>query len=127
RFDTLRSATATEEFAKQLAAGRSLAIYPEGTFRAEPGLLPFHMGAFVTAAKSGATVLPVTLRGTRAILQSDSNFPHHGAVRIIISPPMEPQGDDWAEAVRLQTAAREEIARHCNEQSLRHQDHIQTD
>ncbi|MEW8245383.1 MAG: AMP-binding protein [Candidatus Thiodiazotropha endolucinida] len=127
RFDTLRSASATEEFAKQLAAGRSLAIYPEGTFRAEPGLLPFHMGAFVTAAKSGATVLPVTLRGTRAILQSDSNFPHHGAVRIIISPPMEPQGDDWAEAVRLQTAAREEIARHCNEQSLRHQDHIQTD
>ncbi|MEW8457504.1 MAG: AMP-binding protein [Candidatus Thiodiazotropha sp.] len=116
RFDTRRSATATDEFVRYLEAGRSLAIYPEGTFRAEPGLLPFQMGAFVTAAHSGVSILPVTIRGTRAILQSDSSFPHQGAVRIIVAPPLEPKGDDWAEAVRLQVAAREVIARHCNEQ-----------
>ncbi|MEJ2622819.1 MAG: hypothetical protein P8163_22065 [Candidatus Thiodiazotropha sp.] len=33
----------------QCKAGRSLAFYPEATLRAEPGLLPFHMGAFVAA------------------------------------------------------------------------------
>ncbi|PUB82478.1 MAG: acyl-phosphate glycerol 3-phosphate acyltransferase [gamma proteobacterium symbiont of Ctena orbiculata] len=119
RFDTKRSATATEEFVHYLEAGHSLAIYPEGTFRAEPGLLPFQMGAFVTAAHSGVSIVPVTIRGTRAILQSDSSFPHHGAVRIIITPPLEPKGDDWAEAVRLQVAAREVIARHCNEREVK--------
>jgi 1-acyl-sn-glycerol-3-phosphate acyltransferase len=122
RFDTRRSVMATEAFASQLAADRSLAFYPEGTFRAEPGLLPFHMGAFIAATQSGTPVLPVTIRGTRAILQSDSNFPHHGAVRIIIAPALEPKGDNWAEAVRLKIAAREVIASHCNEKSLRLED-----
>jgi 1-acyl-sn-glycerol-3-phosphate acyltransferase len=113
---------ATEAFAKQLAANRSLAFYPEGTFRAEPGLLPFHMGAFIAATQSGTPVVPVTIRGTRAILQSDSNIPHHGAVRIIIAPALEPKGDNWAEAVRLKIAAREVIASHCKERNLRLED-----
>jgi 1-acyl-sn-glycerol-3-phosphate acyltransferase len=124
RFDTRRSVIATEEFAAQLTAGRSLAFYPEGTFRAEPGLLPFHMGAFIAATKSGTPILPVTIRGTRAILQSDSNFPHHGAVRIIIASALEPKGDDWAEAVRLKIAAREVIASHSNERDLRLANHV---
>jgi 1-acyl-sn-glycerol-3-phosphate acyltransferase len=118
RFDTLRSVTATEAFAIQLTAGHSMAFYPEGTFRAEPGLLPFHMGAFIAASQSGTPIVPVTIRGTRAILQSDSHFPHHGAVRIIISPVLEPKGNDWSEAVRLKVAAREVIANHCNEKNL---------
>jgi 1-acyl-sn-glycerol-3-phosphate acyltransferase len=122
RFDARRSVAATGDFADQITAGRSLAFYPEGTFRAEPGLLPFHMGAFIAATQTGTPVVPVTIRGTRAILQSDSSFPHHGAVRIIIAPALEPRGDDWAEAVRLKKAAREVIANHCNEKRLRPED-----
>jgi 1-acyl-sn-glycerol-3-phosphate acyltransferase len=113
RFDSQRSVMATEEFITHLAKGRSLAFYPEGTFRTEPGLLPFHMGAFVAAVQSSVQIIPVTIRGTRAILPGDSKSPRHGAVRIIISPSLKPQGKDWAEAVRLQAAAREVIARHC--------------
>jgi 1-acyl-sn-glycerol-3-phosphate acyltransferase len=109
---------ATEAFASQLTAGRSLAFYPEGTFRAEPGLLPFHMGAFIAATQNGTPIVPVTIRGTRAILQSDSNFPHHGAVRIIIAPALEPKESNWAEAVRLKIAAREMIASHYNERDV---------
>ncbi|MEJ2620772.1 MAG: 1-acyl-sn-glycerol-3-phosphate acyltransferase [Candidatus Thiodiazotropha sp.] len=112
RFDTRRSAMATESFVARLTTDRSLVIYPEGTFRTEPGLLPFQMGAFVSAAQAGVPILPVTIRGTRAILKSDSSFPHHGAVRIVISPPIEPEGNDWSEAVRLQLAAKEVIANH---------------
>jgi 1-acyl-sn-glycerol-3-phosphate acyltransferase len=122
RFDTKRSAMATADFATQLAADRSLAFYPEGTFRAEPGLLPFHMGAFVAAVQNCTPILPVTIRGTRAILRSDSNFPHHGAVRIIIAPVIQPQGDDWADAVRLKISARDVIASHCNEREARLED-----
>ncbi|MEW8276395.1 MAG: lysophospholipid acyltransferase family protein, partial [Candidatus Thiodiazotropha taylori] len=118
RIDSRRSVMAVGEFASQLAAGRSLVFYPEGTFRAEPGLLPFRMGAFVAATQNGIPVVPVTIRGTRAILKDDTNFPQHGAVRIIIAPAIEPEGDDWTEAVRLKDAAREVIARDCNERSL---------
>jgi 1-acyl-sn-glycerol-3-phosphate acyltransferase len=118
RFDTRRSAMATGEFVALLADGRSLAIYPEGTFRSEPGLLPFQMGAFVTAVKSGVSIVPVTINGTRAILKSDSSFPNHGAIDVIIGPPLEPEGSDWSEAVRLQVAAKDMIERYCKEQQL---------
>ncbi|MCG8028112.1 MAG: AMP-binding protein [Candidatus Thiodiazotropha taylori] len=118
RIDSRRSVMAVGEFASQLAAGRSLVFYPEGTFRGEPGLLPFRMGAFVAATQNGIPVVPVTIRGTRSILKDDTNFPQHGAVRIIIAPAIEPEGDDWTEAVRLKDAAREVIARDCNERSL---------
>jgi 1-acyl-sn-glycerol-3-phosphate acyltransferase len=110
RFDSRRSAASAKEFIKALQEGRSLAFYPEGTFRAEPGLLPFHMGAFVAAEQSGVPVLPVAIQGTRSILSADSNFPHHGAVKLVITPPLWPESKGWAEAVRLQVAAREAIA-----------------
>ena len=122
RFDTRRSIDAIKEVTDKIGAGRSLAFYPEGTFRTEPGLLPFHMGAFVAAVQSGVPVVPVTIRGTRAILQSDSNFPQHGAVRIIVAPPLVPKGNDWAEAVRLKIAAKAIIASHCNEKNLQPED-----
>ncbi len=115
RFDIQRIASSSGVFATALQAGRSLVFFPEGTFRAEPGLLPFRMGAFVAAAQAGVPIVPVTIRGTRAILRADSNFPNRGAVRIIIESPLLPEGDDWAAAKRLQTAAREAISRHCDE------------
>ncbi len=118
RFDTRRSAEMASEFATRLAEGRSLAFYPEATFRAEPGLLPFRMGAFVAAVESGLPVLPVAIRGTRAILQADSDFPQHGAVQVIIERPLHPQGKDWAEAARLKGEARSVIAKHCEERRL---------
>jgi acyl carrier protein len=115
RFDSRRGAASAKEFRKTLREGHSLAIYPEGTFRAEPGLLPFHMGAFVAAEQSGVPVLPVTIRGTRSILRADSNLPHHGTVRVIIASPLYPQKKGWSEAVRLQVAAKEVIAKHLEE------------
>jgi 1-acyl-sn-glycerol-3-phosphate acyltransferase len=118
RFDARLSAASTGRFVSRLADGRSLAVYPEATFRAEPGLLPFHMGAFVAAAERGVPVVPVAIRGTRAILPADSSFPHHGAVEMVVERPLMPQGGDWNEAVRLRNEARDLIARHCEERRL---------
>lgn len=53
-------------------AGQSLAIFPEGTFRPEPGLLPFRSGAFAAAAAGGLPVVPVAIRGCRRLLPSGS-------------------------------------------------------
>lgn len=48
-----------------LRQGMSLAVFPEGTFEAEPGLLKFYKGAFTIAAKAGVPVVTATIRGTR--------------------------------------------------------------
>jgi 1-acyl-sn-glycerol-3-phosphate acyltransferase len=118
RFDTRRSVTATKEFVSRLVEGRSLVFYPEATFRAELGLMPFHLGAFVAAVESGVQVVPVAIRGTRAILRADSNFPYHGDVQVIIERSLKPQGRNWSEAVRLRNEAKALIARYCEERSL---------
>ncbi len=114
RFDTMRGVAVSKELVSGLGAGRSLVFYPEGTFRADPGLLPFHSGAFVASTQSGMPIVPVAIRGAREILCADSIFVHHGAVQVIIESQLKPDGDDWAETVRLQTAAREVIASHLN-------------
>lgn len=53
-------------------SGQSLAIFPEGTFRPEPGLLPFRSGAFAAAAAGGLPVVPMAIRGCRRLLPSGS-------------------------------------------------------
>ena len=53
-------------------SGQSLAIFPEGTFLPEPGLLPFRPGAFAAAAAGGLPVVPVAIRGCRRLLPSGS-------------------------------------------------------
>lgn len=57
---------------KAARAGQSLAIFPEGTFLPEPGLLPFRSGAFAAAAAGGLPVVPVAIRGCRRLLPSGS-------------------------------------------------------
>jgi 1-acyl-sn-glycerol-3-phosphate acyltransferase len=112
RFDAVRGASAQEDFTEKLGHGGSLAFFPEGTFRAESGLLPFRSGAFVAATQSGMPVVPVTIRGTREILRADSAFIHHGAVEVIVDTQLKPEGEDWAEVMRLQRAAKKVIASH---------------
>ncbi len=92
-------------------AGQSLVIFPEGRLARAPGLRPFHMGAFVVAAEAGVPVVPVAIRGTRAILRPEHHFPRRGSVDITIGSPVQPMGTDWAAAVKLQRAVRDAVLR----------------
>ncbi|MGH8677917.1 MAG: lysophospholipid acyltransferase family protein, partial [Burkholderiales bacterium] len=109
--DTTRMASAAER-------GRSLAFFPEGTFTRVSGLLPFYLGAFVVAARSGAPVVPVAIRGSRTLLRDGQWFPRRGVLVMTIGAPIWPPSDapdDFAAAVRLRDLARAEILRHCGE------------
>ncbi len=117
RFDPHRSAAEAGRLADELRAGRLLAFFPEGTFRDQPGLLPFRMGAFSTAAEAGVLVLPVALRGTRALMPGDSFFPRPGGAEVSIGPPIPPTAAGWEGAVALREAARAYIAAHAGEPS----------
>jgi 1-acyl-sn-glycerol-3-phosphate acyltransferase len=116
RFDLLRGPAEMHRFRDILGTGRPLGFFPEGTFRAQPGLLPFHMGAFIAAAAGGVPVLPVAIAGSRWLFTGTSFFPRWGRVRISIGSPLEPAGDDWQRAVQLRDAARTFIAAHCGEE-----------
>ncbi len=109
RFDPRQGVEHSREFLPALGAGQSLAFFPEGTFRAEPGLLPFRMGAFVAAAGAGVPLLPVSLHGTRALLRADSWQPRRGPLRVTVHPTLQPDGDGWEAAARLRDAARRAI------------------
>ena len=118
RMDTRRGVTDAKRIALAAGEGRSLVFFPEGTFTRMPGLLPFHMGAFLAAVEAGIPVVPIAIRGTRSILRADSWFPRRGTISVTIGAPIAPDGSDWAAAIRLRDAARAEILKHCGEPDL---------
>lgn len=57
------------EFAKKLMeSGIILWVAPEGTRSKDGELAPFKKGAFITAIESGATIIPIGIRGANNIL-----------------------------------------------------------
>ncbi len=114
RFDIKRSIEDANRMAEAVQQGRSLAVFPEGTFVARTGLLPFHLGAFLAAARAGVPVLPVTIRGSRTILPDLTWWLRRGAIEVEIGEPIMPPADTadlFAAAVKLREAARAEIVR----------------
>jgi len=113
RFDAQRSVADATRLAQAVAQGRSLAIFPEGTFVASPGLLPFHLGAFLAAARAGVPVLPVALRGNRELLPASRWWPKPARLEVEICEPIlaaSDTSDVFAAGVRLREAARRAIA-----------------
>jgi 1-acyl-sn-glycerol-3-phosphate acyltransferase len=120
RFDLARGTEDARRLAAEARAGARLAFFAEGTFERMPGLRAFHMGAFVAAAEAQLPLVPVAIRGTRAVLRADHWFPRRGAITVTIGAPLEPSGSDWAAAIALRDAARAEILRHCGEPDQSH-------
>jgi 1-acyl-sn-glycerol-3-phosphate acyltransferase len=115
RFDVKRSVEDASRMAEAVARGRSLMVFPEGTFVARPGLLPFHLGAVLAAARAGVPVVPVAIRGDRELLPDGRWWPRHGALQVDVCAPIPPVSDApdlFAAAVQLRDAARRAIARH---------------
>ncbi|MCI0653505.1 MAG: AMP-binding protein [Methylococcaceae bacterium] len=114
RFEPEKGVADSEKITQAARSGKNLLFFPEGTFTRIPGLRPFYMGAFKTAAETGHTLIPVVIHGTRSILRSDSWFPRHGSIHVEILPPIMPKseesaGDPWRVAMTLREATRQVI------------------
>ena len=118
RFDIEQGAETTRDLVHLAGEGEALVFFAEGTFTRAPGLMPFHMGAFVAAAQTGAPVVPLALRGTRSILRDGQWLPRRGAIHVSIGVPQAPSGADWRSAARLRDAVRAEILAACGEPDL---------
>ena len=77
-------------------AGRSLAVFPEGTRTRDGQLQEFKPGAFKIALKAGVPIVPVAIRGTFTLLPRTTLAPKPGRVDVILSPPIETQDYDEA-------------------------------
>jgi 1-acyl-sn-glycerol-3-phosphate acyltransferase len=127
RFDQQKGVEDAKKIADKEMTNRSIFFFPEGTFMRMPGLLPFKMGAFETAARTGLPIIPIAIRGTRSILRSGSWFPRYGTISvtfgepIIIENPHAEEQETWQDALQLRAQAREWILLHCGEPDLGHE------
>ncbi len=69
---------------EELAAGKSVLMFPEGTRSSDGAIHEFKSGAGYLALRSGCDVLPILIRGTHEVLGKGSLIPrrHHVEVRI---------------------------------------------
>jgi len=110
-----RSAAAlTRSLIRRLGAGESFVIFPEGTFKADPGLLPFKKGAFVIATRAGVPVVPAAIRGTRRLYGGKRRLPRWSPVEVQILKPLLPGTAEEAASL-LRQQAREQVLAICGE------------
>jgi 1-acyl-sn-glycerol-3-phosphate acyltransferase len=119
RGDKGQSLAAADAVADAVRAGKSVLVFPEGTFTRAAGLRPFRLGAFRTAIDTGVPLVPLALRGTRRALPADAFIPRRGSVTLFVGVPVSPRGGGWAGAVALRDEVQGTIAAHCGEPLLR--------
>ena len=104
-----------DEMTRALREGHSLLVFPEGTFLAEPMLLPFRLGAFRAAVEAGRPLVPVAIRGTRAVLPAYAHLARRHPIEVTVGTPLWPRAEGWREMVRLRDRTRDEISRGAGE------------
>jgi 1-acyl-sn-glycerol-3-phosphate acyltransferase len=124
RFEAQKGVKDFQVLADKARKGRTYLFFPEGTFTRYPGLMRFHMGAFIAAAEAGVPVVPIAIRGTRSLLRGTDWLPHRGSANLHFGQPITVQSldlattDPWDTAISLREAARREILRMCGEPDL---------
>ena len=82
-------ATSLRRVIEGVRNGRSLAVFPEGKRTDDGQLQKFEPGAFKIALRAGVPIVPVTIRGTFALLPRTTLAPRPGRVDVILSAPIE--------------------------------------
>ena len=118
RFKSAESARDARKIVKAARGGQSLAFFPEGTFRDEPGVGRFHAGAFMAAVKAGMPVVPIAISGTRELLGLGQFLPRPASIRIDILEPIPPDDAAYANHRHLAEAARQRVLAALDEPDL---------
>jgi 1-acyl-sn-glycerol-3-phosphate acyltransferase len=82
-----------DEAAERIRQGTSVVLFPEGTRSRRAGrMLPFKTGSFYLAIRSGVPLVPITLNGTRHVLEPDTYHVRPGPTELIIHAPIPTAG-----------------------------------
>ncbi len=113
RFVERSESTASTRDARQIVkaaqSGQSLAMFPEGTFQLQPGLMRFHSGAFVAAVRGEMPIVPVVISGTRHMLPSLRMLPRFSRIRLEFLSPINPDHESFAKHRELAKLVRQRI------------------
>lgn len=120
RFDAKAARSDASRLIQLARRGVSFGVFPEGTFRREPGLRSFHLGAFLAATRAGLPVVPIVIHGTREVLPADTFWPRAGTLAVEVLPPIPPPGRSGSDARALCAMVRERMLVHSSEAERRH-------
>jgi 1-acyl-sn-glycerol-3-phosphate acyltransferase len=94
RGDARRTARSVRAIIDGVRAGKSLAVFPEGTRTPDGRLQEFKPGTFKIAIRAGVPIVPVTIRGMFALLPKTTLAPRPGRVDVFIGTPIPTAGLD---------------------------------
>ena len=94
------------EAAETIRQGTPVVIFPEGGTSRDGSIKPFKGGGFMLATRSEAEAVPVTIRGSRAVLVPKTYYVRGGPVEVIVGKPIASRG---LSATELANRVREEI------------------
>lgn len=94
RGDARRTAKSVRAIIEGIRAGKSLAVFPEGSRTPDGRLQEFSAGTFKIAVRAGVPIVPVTIRGTFALLPKTTLAPRPGPVDVFIGTPIPTAGLD---------------------------------
>lgn len=101
RSDPRKAAKALLECGRQLRAGCSILIFPEGTRSKDGELLPFNDTPFRLALRESVPVLPVVLEGAASALPKNSwMFRSGGDIHVRVLEPVPVEG--WSSKQSLE-------------------------
>jgi 1-acyl-sn-glycerol-3-phosphate acyltransferase len=89
RGDARKTARSIRKVIDGVKAGKSLAVFPEGTRTPDGRLQEFKAGAFKIAMRAGVPIVPVTIRGSFKLLPKTTLAPTPGVVDVIIGTPID--------------------------------------
>jgi 1-acyl-sn-glycerol-3-phosphate acyltransferase len=98
-----------DQAATGIRKGRPVVLFPEGTRPRTDTLGAFKKGSFYLAINSGVPVIPVTIRGSRAVLKPDSIHIRPGQVEVTIHPPIPTSELTLADVQALSDGVRNSI------------------
>jgi len=122
RFDKNAARKDASRLMQRTQDGACLGVFPEGTFVAEPGLRPFHLGGFMAAVRGGLPVAPAAIRGARHILPAHVWWPRAGDLEVEVMPAISPVSRNGDGARRLRDEVRACILARCGEPDAQEQD-----
>lgn len=89
RSDRRSAMNVLKDSAEKLREGHSIIIFPEGTRSKGAGVQEFKSGFAKIAQDAGATVIPIALYGTSAIMEKNNNKIRPAHVQVKILPPID--------------------------------------
>ncbi|MCX6121670.1 MAG: lysophospholipid acyltransferase family protein [Ignavibacteriales bacterium] len=107
-----------ERAVKTIRSGQSVILFPEGTRTRDGKLQPFKRGAFTLAAKSGVSVVPMTINNTFGIMPKGSFIVKQADISVVLEKPILTDGlQSKTDELELMDQVHKAIEKHYVDQS----------